>query len=334
MFKSFYDIIFFLTAIVVSYSLKAQTCGTPSCGSPCYVCTPNGSLVKAELLGELTFQQRVSKDITDVANFPSVKVLYDVSNPSSTATYNCHGYAWHYTETGERKWLTHYLSSNNDTCVTRYMDDGSYIEVPYEPFPGKVWWVTGFSHSAVTTETPGIFISKWGNGPLVKHPWNVGWGANPILKYYVDSKDLVIVGSNNLCTPTKYKLNISPGQIDYWQLDPANGFSINSNDTVVIVTPPCNLNGQTTTLKAMMIRNGNHYVISKINIKAVAPTITGPVSICPDSTATFTAHNFPDTITWTSSFPSSMYSINENTITITNNYSLNPSNCIKPQLCD
>ena len=48
------------------------------------------------------------------------------------------------------------------------------------------------------------------------------------------------------------------------------------------------------------------------------PSITGPSSVCPGSSGTFTAHNFPGTVTWTCSSNLTILSSNENTATVTN----------------
>jgi len=49
-------------------------------------------------------------------------------------------------------------------------DNYSYKVVSTEAEADMVWWNDG-SHSALTTETPGTWRSKWNVGPLVEHDW-------------------------------------------------------------------------------------------------------------------------------------------------------------------
>lgn len=82
----------------------------------------------------------------------------------ATSTYNCHAYAWHISEGGNRVWIGYYTATAEDI----YWQDGSYIEVT-SPIKGdKVVYVND-NHSAVTTSENGIVISKWGQWPLLKH---------------------------------------------------------------------------------------------------------------------------------------------------------------------
>jgi hypothetical protein len=48
------------------------------------------------------------------------------------------------------------------------MTDGSYTQVSQQIYPGKVSWASE-NHSAVTTSQQGVFISKWGECPLMQH---------------------------------------------------------------------------------------------------------------------------------------------------------------------
>ena len=54
------------------------------------------------------------------------------------------------------------------------------------------------------------------------------------------------------------------------------------------------------------------------------PAISGPTSICPGSSGTFTATGFPGTIKWTCSGGLNL-SVNGNTATVTNNFTVNKS---------
>ena len=95
---------------------------------------------------------------------------------TSSRTYNCHAYAWHVSEGGNRVWI-------NTPGQQTYWTDGSYGEVTLESEATKVSYASD-DHSAVTTDQAGWYISKWGATPLMKHAWNdCPYNASQI-KYY------------------------------------------------------------------------------------------------------------------------------------------------------
>ncbi|MEW6653454.1 MAG: T9SS type A sorting domain-containing protein [Bacteroidota bacterium] len=84
---------------------------------------------------------------------------------SSTRTYNCHSYAWANGYTN-RTWIN---SPNDDLYFQEPNGDGSYdfvseFVVTHVSYSGD--------HSALRTETPNVYISKWGSGPLMQHDKN------------------------------------------------------------------------------------------------------------------------------------------------------------------
>ena len=99
--------------------------------------------------------------------------------------YNCHGYAWHISTGG------------NQTAIFQYIDYGSYIENTYavEAYvsgnspsytqtsynnQGKLRVRYSGDHSAVTTFSSGLYLSKWGPGSVVRHSANdvpFGYGS-------------------------------------------------------------------------------------------------------------------------------------------------------------
>lgn len=124
--------------------------------------------------------------------------MYYFGDPySSTRRFNCHGYAWNMVEGGPIRWIGYY-PYNTDEHI--YWEDGSYIEVCNEMYPGKVSWASG-DHTAITTPTPGRWISKWNEWPLMEHDWNDTPFGTSNLKYYVPTS---IAGSTSgLCSGTR-----------------------------------------------------------------------------------------------------------------------------------
>lgn len=91
--------------------------------------------------------------------------------------YNCHAYAWHVSEGGNKVWM----GFNSYAAEDIYWTDYSYIEVD-ESIATKVSYHESGNHSAIRINSD-WYQSKWGNGPLVKHhPNNVPIGYQPSLQ--------------------------------------------------------------------------------------------------------------------------------------------------------
>ena len=189
-------LVLLLIFIALSYSLKAQICNSDPTVIPMYdIYTPMGTPVLTWLTEEDTPAARYERDSTYIAQYPFAEPI-PIYNDGyySTSRFNCHGYAWIRTEGGPDRWLSCDLRVDRLEQY-KYMEDSSYIRVNSETHPGKVSWSRMGDHSAVTTDEPGVVISKWGNGPLMKH--DVHYSPCPIpmglgLEYYVKNCSLVL----------------------------------------------------------------------------------------------------------------------------------------------
>lgn len=144
------------------------------------VFTPKGSNVQAWIRTENTNSWRSYYD-SYFATANRTYVYYFGGSYSSSRRFNCHGYAWHMSEGGNPRWIGYTQTSDEDI----YMSDGSYVQVCSETYPGKVSWADG-DHSALTTSSPGVVLSKWNEYPLMYHNIN----DNPFgssYKYYVST---------------------------------------------------------------------------------------------------------------------------------------------------
>jgi hypothetical protein len=156
--------------------------------------TPKGSPVTAYIVPEMSDADRSYWD-TYWSSTSRTEIITS-NNYSSSQTFNCHGYAWSIAEGGPTRWIGYYYTTDEDI----YMTDGSYVQVCSETYPAKVSWGSG-DHSAVTTATPGIWISKWNKYPLMQHAWNDTPYGTTNLKYYVSTK---ISGDNSpFCSSTR-----------------------------------------------------------------------------------------------------------------------------------
>jgi len=152
--------------------------------------TPMGSAVRTFLTNEASIAERTFFDGSYGMQHPNAIQITVYDHLSSTRKFNCHGYAWLRVEQGIDRWIGWYVPNDEDI----YMQDGSYVEVPEETYPGKISWI-GSDHSGVTTERPGWFISKWNMFPLFLHRWNDSpFGTN--FKFYV--KNCSVFGYENV----------------------------------------------------------------------------------------------------------------------------------------
>ncbi len=104
-------------------------------------------------------------------------ILYTYDTPSATSTYNCHGFAWHMSEGGAKRWINFSGSAGNNIYVT----SGCYVECSISQAT-KVCYQ--YDHSAVRINNS-KFKSKWGSAPLCTHaPGSVPSIYGSASKYY------------------------------------------------------------------------------------------------------------------------------------------------------
>jgi len=146
--------------------------------TPTTIQTPKDSDVSAYLLDEV-----LQSDIDNMNNYYTTTYPNATLVASATRTYNCHAYAWHVSEGGNRVWI-------NQPSQFTYWTDGSYGEVATEAEATKVSYASG-DHSAITTTQAGWFVSKWGRAPLMEHAWNDCPYDDSQLKYYAISLNVI-----------------------------------------------------------------------------------------------------------------------------------------------
>lgn len=129
------------------------------------VLTPKGSVVSdTEKITDTDYTATQKQEIANevLRTYPGVSIV-----GPATITYNCHAYAWHVSEGGSAVWMG---VSTNPTSI--YWTDGSYSSTTCRDNGLKVSYAGKANHSAITTESTGVFISKWGQGPLVRHSFD------------------------------------------------------------------------------------------------------------------------------------------------------------------
>ena len=286
----------FLICFAFSHTLKAQ----------CYnnvqmydISTPFCNTVITWIMCEDPDSVRRAYDIQFATGYPNAQQVITYNGLSSTAKFNCHGYAWLRTEGGPDRWIGYYA---NNTDPDIYMSDDSYTEVKASPWPyqAKVFWDRPGDHSGVTTAQQGIINSKWNRYPLMVHAVNYGpyWGSSTF-KYYVKTTSFSISGPSQVCSiGASFTLTPSPKCSIQWSV--SGPFTVStpnpSNPSTVIVTHT-GANNNSGTLTASF--NGN--VVATKAITPCPPTISGPTLICRNGES-YTASYFLAGFTWDKSY--------------------------------
>lgn len=178
------------------------------------VYTPKGSLVPDT---QVNPEQLTSYDISYImqymaSSYPNADII---DNP--TTTYNCHAYAWYMSEGGTPPvWMG---LTTNPTPI--YWNDGSYFEttergnglkVSYDNYPYNGSDLD--NHSAITTTEEGVFISKWGAYPLVKHAKDYTPYSYSSLHYF-KKNTATISGPSYVCPSSIATVTISNPPTNY-----------------------------------------------------------------------------------------------------------------------
>jgi len=192
--------------------------------------------------------------------------------------YNCHAYAWHVSEGGNKVWIGYYT----DTAEDVYWTDGSYIEVP-ENESTKVSYHQDGNHSAIRLNST-WYQSKWGPSALVKHhPNDVPSGYKPSMtkKYY---KLASIIGPDQLCLTTQTYSLPAGCLTGNWSVSGSIQFDTQNTTNVNSVTVKPSAYSSSGTLKAVA-SNGLTYVKS---ISTCTNSIIGSEFVCSSATYTTT----------------------------------------------
>jgi hypothetical protein len=190
--------------------------------------TPKGSTVNAFTISEISENERVYFDDYYHKTYPGAILIDTYNGHSSTRKFNCHGYAWFMTESGNGLKKPVWIGLNNNSDDDIYTTDGSFIRVMNETYPGKVTWGNETDHSAVTTDVPGVWISKWNEFPLARHKFNDSPYGVTTFRYYASTQ---ISGAvTDLCywSVREFTAMDIPGAIYTWITGP--GIQIVSSD--------------------------------------------------------------------------------------------------------
>lgn len=132
---------------------------------------------------------------------------YIISGP--TSAYNCHSYAWNIWDGGETCWINPYTTSGYQN-VWNYWTNDYYGSTTNQSVADKAVYFYSSSpeHSAVQYSS-GVWESKWGAGPVVRHSLTSVPYVYSSISYYAQTVHTVsmnvpatsTVGTPIVCSP-------------------------------------------------------------------------------------------------------------------------------------
>lgn len=91
----------------------------------------------------------------------------------STVTYNCHSYAWNLSDGGGTVCWINATTSSKEPNIEKYWTN-DYYSATVEEKAKKIHYCMSDHSAVVSTTVPGMYESKWGAGPLMRHAPNYG----------------------------------------------------------------------------------------------------------------------------------------------------------------
>ena len=255
----------------------------------------------------------------------------------SSKKYNCHGYAWHISDAGDTVDIetpdSYYFNGSNPSYLLN-TDTTNLSKVYYN---GEKVYYYSAGHSAKTTETPGIVISKWGSGPLVQHKVRHCPYMGYTLRYYQIPMSSPASVSKGTAVPVSTTLNISNASYSW------------SGDGNYVCAAGSSMNGSVTGLNTTNSNQGKAYVsihspYSNTTVKGIAylnvslppasPIISCRSTFVCASGRTFSLNYIPtgNTYTWSSSLNSHLHTSNSHTNPCTFTSISNGSDTVKVTL--
>ena len=227
------------------------------------VYTPTGLSVEALVRYEFNANE-LAKIEQDAADWINAYNSNAVRIAPASRKYNCHSYAWHYSDGGDNVWINQKTSLNQQN-ISKYWLGSSQTYVPTNYIEAqKVFYPYG-DHSAITTSNPNIFESKWGAWPRYRHAFNdcpyvsnslqcykVGINGNPILcngsnSYYTvvnipngsyNWSGINVNASGSSSTGTVYStVNQGGGRVIVSIYSPYSNTTINASKSIWIGVP-------------------------------------------------------------------------------------------------
>jgi hypothetical protein len=145
--------------------------------TPIIVHTGGGKNVDGIVRSEMTIQE-----INALNDFATTTYSNATFLGNSSTTYNCHSYAWNMARGGTTCWIN---AGTNNSNISKYWTNDHYRLTTNTATFTKIFYPSG-DHSAIKSSVPGMYESKWGPGPLMRHAPGYGPYANMENRQYYE----------------------------------------------------------------------------------------------------------------------------------------------------
>ncbi len=156
---------------------EAKNVFTTSTATSITIYTKYGNPVDALSISEMSPQEIAESNSYAISHYPNATFISNAS-----ATYNCHSYAWNISDGGSRCWINAAKKLTYDNLM-KYWTNDYYIQTSNENNATKIFYYKS-DHSAIKSSVAGMYESKWGRLPLMRHAPNYGPYNNMDTKYY------------------------------------------------------------------------------------------------------------------------------------------------------
>lgn len=134
--------------------------------------TKCGTPVTGLCFNEMTDIEIAEINADRTSRYPNATLLGNAST-----RYNCHSYAWNMTDGGITCWI-----NSTDNNLDKYLKNDYYAPTTSASAAIKVFYQNSDHSAVVSTVVPGMYESKWGRGPLMRHAPEYGpYGGSRVL---------------------------------------------------------------------------------------------------------------------------------------------------------
>lgn len=156
---------------------EAKNVSTTSTTTAITIYTKYGNPVDALSVSEMSSQEIAESNSYAISHYPNATFISNAS-----ATYNCHSYAWNISDGGSRCWINAAKKLTYDNLM-KYWTNDYYGQTSNENNATKIFYYKS-DHSAIKSSVAGMYESKWGRLPLMRHAPNYGPYNNMDTRYY------------------------------------------------------------------------------------------------------------------------------------------------------
>lgn len=190
----------------------------------------------------------------DAANWISSHSSNAVRVAPASRSYNCHSYAWHYSDGGNKVWINQVDRYDNPNISKYWSGQSPVYQTTTSLNATKAFYPNGDHSAKVITATS--FKSKWGSWPVYSHtPSDCPYTSTDLQYYYIP-----INGNNTICNSEQYStININGATYD-WN---GNKISFVNNGYTAIATKILNGSDQIVT-EISSLYSGTTVIAKKI----------------------------------------------------------------------